>query len=136
MTTTTNPHVYQASATYTLRPQTCCECGVLFGMEVGFDNQRRDDHRRWFCPNGHSQHYTGKTEAQKLTEQLEAARSLATRERERRATAERSASAYKGQVTKVKRRVGKGVCPCCTRTVRQLADHMAEKHPDYADGGL
>lgn len=134
MTTTAKPYVYQATVTLTLRPQTCYKCGVLFGMESGFDDQRLKDRQTWYCPNGHGQVYSGKSEAQKLTEQLAAARSLAQRESERRATAERSARAYKGQVTKVKRRVGKGVCPCCNRSFQQLADHMANKHPDYSDG--
>ena len=46
--------------------------------------------------------------------------------------AERSAAAYKGHLTRVKRRVGNGVCPCCNRTFKNLADHMTTKHPDYA----
>jgi hypothetical protein len=99
------------------------------------------------CPWGHEQHFPlGKSEAQKLQEELD-------RERRRRQTAEqniewesqqrkqaeRSATAYKGQATRLRNRAKSGVCPCCNRTVSQLARHMASKHPDFvidADAGL
>ena len=36
MSTKTNaPAVYDASTIYTLVDETCCNCGVLFGMEAG-----------------------------------------------------------------------------------------------------
>jgi hypothetical protein len=53
--------------------------------------------------------------------------------------AEHSARAYKGQATRLRNRAKAGVCPCCKRTVSQLARHMASKHPDFstdADAGL
>lgn len=30
-----------------------------------------------------------------------------------------------------KKRASAGVCPCCNRTVSQMARHMQAKHPDY-----
>lgn len=44
-------------------------------------------------------------------------------------------AAYKGQVTKVKRRVSKGVCPCCNRTFENLARNMESQHPAYGGEG-
>jgi hypothetical protein len=35
-------------------------------------------------------------------------------------------------VTKIKNRVGHGVCPCCTRSFQNLARHMASEHPTFA----
>jgi hypothetical protein len=29
--------------------------------------------------------------------------------------------------------VAAGVCPCCKRTVKQLAAHMKEKHPEFVN---
>ncbi|MBV6448554.1 hypothetical protein [Nitrosomonas sp.] len=43
---------------------------------------------------------------------------------DQRDAAERSARAYKGQATKIKRRVGRGVCPCCNRHFENLERHM------------
>jgi hypothetical protein len=53
---------------------------------------------------------------------------------------ERSHAATRGVVTrkkneakKLRERARAGVCPCCHRTFKQLAAHMANKHPDYAE---
>ena len=56
----------------------------------------------------------------------------AERESERRESVEKSLSATKGVVTRIKNRVGKGVCPCCNRTFRDLARHMANQHPEFS----
>ena len=45
----------------------------------------------------------------------------------------RRRAAAKGQLTKVKKRVGNGVCPCCTRSFTDLARHMESKHPAYVE---
>lgn len=132
MTTTKNPAVYRADVTYTLRSQTCCECGVLFGLELGYDDRRREDHKSFYCPNGHSQHYTGKTAAQKLQEQLDAARSLAQREAARRRSADYQARAYKGHATRLRNRIAQGFCPAgCDQQFPDVQGHLAAEHPEF-----
>lgn len=140
MTTKTNaPAIYNANFTYTLRGQTCVNCGVLFGTEVGYDNQRREDHKSFYCPSGHAQSYIGKTEAQIAREERDAARSLAQREAVRRRAAEnqaeverRSAAAYKGHVTRIRNRIANGVCPAgCNRHFENVERHIATQHPDF-----
>lgn len=39
--------------------------------------------------------------------------------------------ATKGVVTKIKKRVSKGVCPCCNRSFENLKNHMESQHPEY-----
>jgi hypothetical protein len=34
-------------------------------------------------------------------------------------------------MTRIKKRVAAGVCPCCNRSFKDLARHMAGQHPDY-----
>jgi hypothetical protein len=41
-----------------------------------------------------------------------------------------SRDGMKGALNKVKKRVAHGVCPCCNRTFKQLAAHMAKMHPE------
>jgi hypothetical protein len=138
-TTRTVPAVYDLSVTYKLHPLTCSECGILFGLENGYDDRRREDQRTFYCPNGHSQHYPGKTKTQRLQEQLDAARSLAQREATWRREAEarteterRSAAAYKGHVTRIRNRIANGVCPAgCNRHFDNVERHIASKHPDF-----
>lgn len=133
---TSRPAVYESSAVYSLVHLTCCNCGVLFGLESGYVAARRLDHKSFTCPNGHEQGYYGpsKTE-QELTatrQQLDAARSLAKRESNRRTAAERSAIAYKGHATRLRNRIAQGFCPAgCDQQFPDIQDHIAAEHPDF-----
>lgn len=114
---------------------TCATCGAPFGIGKAFQDARRKDQRGFYCPNGHNNYYPKpkRTEADRLREQLDAARSLAARERERREAADRSARAYRGVATRVKRQAAHGVCPApgCKRSFANLAAHMAGQHPGF-----
>ncbi len=113
----------------------CCSCGVSFGMTTAMERQRRQDHTGFYCPNGHGQHFTAKSDADLLQEERRRAKRLASllddEQQQHRAT-ERRLSATRGVVTRTKKRIAAGVCPCCNRTFQQLARHMAGQHPDYA----
>jgi hypothetical protein len=37
--------------------KTCPVCGVVFCLPECFDEERREDHATWYCPNGHPLHY-------------------------------------------------------------------------------
>ena len=120
---------------------TCCnsECGITFAVPEHWQRQKRRDHSWWYCPNGHHQHYPAqsdiekaKAEAEQLRSRLAAAKQNAKYHRAERERVERSRSAIKGQLTKVKNRVAKGVCPCCNRHFENLHRHMETKHPEYA----
>lgn len=122
----------------------CCSCGVAFGMTRDFYNRRQEDGQLFYCPAGHNQYYTRreKLEAQlkELKGELREAHAdvrywneQAEEQALRAATAKRQAAAARGQVTKIKKRVGNGYCPCCSRMFVNLGRHMAAKHPDYQD---
>jgi hypothetical protein len=123
----------------TLTVVDCCNCGILFGVPQDLDKRNRANHRSTFwCPNGHEQHYSGPTEAQKLRDELarterqrDCARASADAGWDQARAAERSASAYKGRVTRLKNRAAAGVCPCCTRSFENLHRHMESQHPDF-----
>ena len=57
----------------------CCNCGVHFGMTADYEARRREDHRDFYCPNGHPQRFNGPTEKEKRITALE--QQLAERER-------------------------------------------------------
>jgi len=134
--------VYEFSSRQT--QTVCCTCGVLFCMPESLIKNRREDGTTFYCPNGHTMTFGNaiKREADKLREELaaqarwlEASRADVVRQRERREAAERQAAAARGQVTKLKNRVGNGVCPCCNRTFTNLQRHMHTKHPGFANEG-
>ena len=115
----------------------CCACGVVFAMPDYMMKARRNDGGAFFCPNGHSQHYT-KSEVQRLREKLEdqtraatkmAEKALAAEEAEQRAV--EAAQKAQRDIDRMKKRASSGVCPCCNRTFQQLARHMKMKHPDH-----
>lgn len=124
--------------------QECINCGVQFATTPFFDERRRADKRSFYCPNGHPQAYTEseadklrrerdrlKQETARLEEVAATARRQADMARSREILANRSAAAYLGQVTKLRKRVGNGACPCCNRTFSDLQRHMQTKHPAF-----
>jgi hypothetical protein len=112
-----------------------CTCGIVFAIPDELDRQAHDHGKSITCPLGHSWHYTETTQVKLEREQK---RVIATQELLR--AEERSHAATRGVVTrkkneakKLRERARAGVCPCCHRTFKQLAAHMANKHPDYAE---
>src|ERR1043165_8136207 len=114
------------------RSQQCITCGVTFALTSEFDNELRKSHQQFFCPNGHRQFYGGKSEAEIEREKANRLRQQLDQAEAHKRDLEKQISAAKGQATKLRKRIGAGVCPCCHRTVKQLAAHMANKHPDFA----
>lgn len=110
----------------------CCNCHVLFAIPEDMQRRLRETHHSFYCPNGHSQSYTDKTEAQKLQAQLQAERERTQFWRDEEGRTKKALTATKGQLTKTKNRVANGVCPCCHRSFVQLERHMSTKHPEFA----
>lgn len=110
----------------------CGVCGVRFAMEHSYNEKRLANHKIGFwCPNGHELYYLGQSESDRLRDELKWAREDAERHRKSAESARRSTSVVRGHLTRVKRRVSHGVCPCCNRSFENLRRHMNTKHPDY-----
>lgn len=115
-----------------IRWQTCISCGVGFGVESSYDARLQESHQTFYCPNGHSQSYIGKTEAQRVREEMQAkideANRLTEWQRVQRIIAEKEAAKAKAKLKAQTKRVEAGVCIHCNRTFKQLAAHMKCKH--------
>jgi hypothetical protein len=108
----------------------CYLCGIAFGMPSDYKEVRLRKRDTFYCPNGHGQHYTGKTDAEKLreaNERLQATRDLLAAE-------ERSHIATRGHLTRAKKKIKGGVCPApgCKRHFTDLERHIASKHPGFS----
>lgn len=123
---------------------TCWKCKTRYCLpRVLYTAAKASDDISFHCPYGHSAHYpSGPTDEDKLRQERDRLRQqLAqkddeiSRQRDMREGVERRLSAAKGQVTKIKNRVGHGICPCCSRSFENLARHMASKHAGYAKSG-
>jgi uncharacterized Zn finger protein (UPF0148 family) len=131
---------------------TTIDCGVCGGTYAINERYRQEQYEKggsWYCPYCQTSWGYGEGENARLKKQLakekhkaEQADARAREEQARlleevyaqRAVTERTErrrAAMKGQVTRIKNRVGKGVCPCCNRTFMDLQRHMQGKHPDW-----
>ena len=116
---------------------TTCWCGIHYAVPSEFYNLVKAEHRDGlrqtdiYCPLGHVWSFAGKGEAEELREKLAAEQRRRMAARDLLAQEERSHAATRGHLTRTKKRVGNGVCPCCNRTFQQLSRHMENKHPDY-----
>jgi hypothetical protein len=117
------------TAVIAIEIEICCQpgCGVLFGMERGYRAERIRAKDSFYCPNGHKQHYLGKSDAQLAREASEAlARERAAHDQTGAALNEATKRA--ASAARKLSRVQRGVCPHCNRTFGNLARHMAVKH--------
>jgi len=109
----------------------CCNCGILFAMTKDFQRRRLNDHKSFCCPSGHSQHYSGQTEGQKLRKQLERKQRQLEAESGRASLLEQQRNQLSKSYGKIRERVKNGVCPCCNRTFQNLLNHMRTEHPEF-----
>lgn len=127
--------IAQIQHTVTLTTLECGQCGTVFAMSEDLQARRLEDHESFFCPLGHERHYPGKSAKEKQIEKLKTRLEWAEKGRDaaqgRADTAERSRAAVQGHLTRTKKRLAGGACPCCKRSFANLGRHMKTKHPGY-----
>jgi hypothetical protein len=101
----------------------CGGCGIPFAIPENYFNKLIENNGSFHCPNGCSLHFTGETEVEKLTRQLKQKES----ELAQKTTANIQLDT---QLTKIKKDIASGKCPCCDKTYKHLANHMKNKHPN------
>lgn len=121
------------SLAVTFEPVTCSAkgCGLVFAVPASWGTTRREDKATFYCPNGHAQYFPGKTDVEKARATAAYWEARAKEERAAGQRTERQLFATRGVVTRIKRRIGAGVCPCCRRSFQNLKRHMAGEHPLY-----
>lgn len=117
-------------------------CGITFAVPETWRAERRDDHKTFYCPNGHSRWFpTGTSDLEKANKRAEEAEQRVrwANNRADRIAMERDAVEYrrramKGQVTKLRNRIANGVCPVqgCRRPFANVKAHIETQHPDWA----
>ena len=90
----------------TFEPTHCVPCGVQFALTRSMERKLRRTKNWFYCPNGHRIHFTGESDETRLRRELEAERRENNDLYYRLDHANRSRAALRGQVTKIKRRVG------------------------------
>ena len=112
----------------------CGSCGVYHAIPLVMYQSCYDEGGFWTCPNGHSRGYSEGSIFRQLEKEKKRrmwAETNAENARKDAEQSERRRIAQKSATTRLKNRAKAGVCPCCTRTFKQLAAHMKNKHPDF-----
>lgn len=107
----------------------CCYdgCGITVAMPKDYYRRVCDSHNWWYCLNGHRQHFTGTSDAEKLRR----AEAQLTAQQDQLAAAIRDAESVRVALLRDRQRFANGVCPCCNRSFDNVRRHMETKHPDY-----
>lgn len=132
-----------ATIVLTLVKESCIYCHAIFGLEKEHHDQLTQHKGSFWCPSCRGEmSYGGETEAQKHFRARKAAEDQLARERaafdqeraklkEQIVAKESQRRAEKAAKTRLRKRAAVGVCPCCKRTFKQLASHIAYKHPGF-----
>jgi septal ring factor EnvC (AmiA/AmiB activator) len=102
------------------------------------ENDIRDGGYR-YCPNGHQVGWSkDESETAKLRRERDRLKQSQVRLEQERAEAwavaeraQKECEKARKVATKLKTRAAAGTCPCCNRTVSQMAKHMKTKHPTF-----
>jgi hypothetical protein len=121
---------------YHMAVMECGSCGVPHAIPVVMYDTCVEEGGFWTCPNGHRRgYYEGVQTTRKAQEAIVRERDRLKQENarleEEAARALVDAEKATTALTRHKKRASAGVCPCCNRTVSQMAKHMQSKHPDY-----
>lgn len=115
-----------------------CWCGIRHAVPAELRRHQLRRHNDGgqvpgiYCPLGHSHCPAGTPDVEREREQRQSLEAALRAERDQHDAERRAHAATKGQLTKTKKRVAGGVCPCCNRSFVNLARHMAGQHPSYA----
>lgn len=116
-----------------------CWCGMHHAVPRQLRDHMNAQHENGqkqtgiYCPLGHVWIFSGTPAVDKERKRREAAEARAQAIQDQLDAAERAHSATKGQLTKARKRIGKGVCPCCNRHFVNVERHMSTQHPGFAD---
>lgn len=113
----------------------CGECGGVYAITEKYRVHKYDIGGSWHCPYCQvGWGYSGKGKLQLAEKALaeEKARKTAALARANELEAKLAVEVEMARLKAM--RAKNGTCPCCTRTFKQLAAHMKNKHPEYTNG--
>ena len=82
-----------------------CDCGIHWAAPEAWFQARMKDKKTFHCPNGCLRYFPQETEEQRLKKRLMQEERCCISAREEANTLERRLTAYKGLVTKLKRKI-------------------------------
>ncbi|KKM94269.1 hypothetical protein LCGC14_1200150 [marine sediment metagenome] len=80
----------------------CYKCGISFWITLQYNAELKNCHNDFYCPNGHGQHYSAKTDTEKAKEERDRYKRWYNDEKETSERLGRSNSALRGVITRNK----------------------------------
>ena len=106
-----------------------CWCGTPHAISRELAEHARTTGATVYCPLGH-RWVVKESDAAKQRKRADAAEARAASLVAQIDQEKAAHAATKGQLTKTRKRVAKGVCPCCNRHFVNVELHMRSQHPD------
>lgn len=119
------------SMTQTMFTLYCADCSIWFGIPKDFEERRRKDHAKFYCPVGHVNLYDAESAEEKFRRERDSARQQLARVEDEKQEALRVAARAKAETKKLKKRAAAGACPCCQRSFSNMIEHMKKQHPKF-----
>lgn len=117
---------------------TRCWCGIQCAVPNNLHSNQMDQFNSGktmlaiFCPLGHKFYPAGEPEHKRLERQLVMERQHHDQTRAELRETVRSRNAERAAKSRIRNRIGKGVCPHCNRYFQDVHRHMASKHAEAA----
>lgn len=117
---------------YQMEERVCGVCGIAWSAPKEFMDECRKvgKVKTFYCPNGHPRVFS-ESEADKVRRELNRANQLLAQRDDEILAERKRVKIEQKKVRKLTVRASAGVCPCCNRSVRQMALHMKNKHPSF-----
>ena len=81
----------------------CGDCGVEYCIPENLYNERVNDHKSFYCPNGHNSYFPGKSDIEKSRQEIAGLRSRIDQLENLLDWTEKSRSAYIGHFNRLKK---------------------------------
>lgn len=88
----------------------CCKCGIVFAITKALKTRRLNDHKSFYCPNGHGQYFSEDNEVEELKRRLKQEENCCINAKLDRDYYARASRAYKGHFNRIKK------TPTCGKT--------------------
>jgi hypothetical protein len=87
----------------------------------------------FYCPNGHGQHYTAKSDREKLSSALAELDQTNAKLKDKERALANLKKAHQAELRKLHTQQSVTQCPCCTRTFTPIGmrRHLSTKHPEW-----
>lgn len=116
----------------------CGECGGIYALNKRYVDMKWEGSGYWTCPYCICSWGYGKSEIDRMKEELKQAykdtkfySDRLANERAAHEQTQMSLRGHKAAKTRLINRVSKGICPCCNRYFKNLHAHMENQHSDY-----